>query len=94
MVRSGGRNSLTKGSLVEQRTAVWRLLLESIKVRRVDFLSYNFSEPDGPKIELFDLDEALSSQRVRLAQITNRCRPDEIHDLEVYYIFLACISRF
>jgi len=41
-----------------------------------------FREPDGPKIELFDLDEALSSQRVRLAQITNRCRPDEIHDLE------------
>lgn len=41
-----------------------------------------FREPDGPKIELFDLDEALSSQRVRLAQITNRCRPDEIQDLE------------
>lgn len=41
-----------------------------------------FREPDGPKIELFDLDEALSSQRVRLAQITNRCRPDETDDLE------------
>ena len=42
-----------------------------------------FREPDGPEVELFDLDEALSSQRVRLAQITNRCRPDEITDLEV-----------
>ena len=59
--------------------------------------NYNFSEPDGPKIELFDLDEALSSQRVRLAQITNRCRPDEIHDLEVlfyvwpvYKVFSTC----
>jgi intraflagellar transport protein 52 len=41
-----------------------------------------FREPSGPSIELFDLDEALSSQRVRLAQITNRCRPDEIDDLE------------
>jgi len=41
-----------------------------------------FREPDGPEVELFDLDEALSSQRVRLAQITNRCRPDEITDLE------------
>merc|ERR1712150_81980 len=42
----------------------------------------SFREPDGPAVELFDLDEALSSQRVRLAQITNRCRPDEIQDLE------------
>jgi len=41
-----------------------------------------FREPIGPEVELFDLDEALSSQRVRLAQITNRCRPDEIADLE------------
>jgi len=41
-----------------------------------------FREPQGPSVELFDLDEALSSQRVRLAQIANRCRPDEIQDLE------------
>ena len=46
-------------------------------------LYVRFREPDGPEVELFDLDEALSSQRVRLAQITNRCRPDEITDLEV-----------
>ena len=47
-----------------------------------------FREPDGPEVELFDLDEALSSQRVRLAQITNRCRPDEITDLEVSFFFV------
>jgi len=41
-----------------------------------------FCEPDGPQFELFDLDEALSSERVRLAQITNRCNPEETQDLE------------
>ena len=42
-----------------------------------------FSEPEGPQFELFDLDESLSSERVRLAQITNRCNPEETQDLEV-----------
>ena len=41
MVRSEDRNSLTEVSLEEQRTAVWRLLSESIKVRRVDFVGCN-----------------------------------------------------
>ena len=48
-------------------------------------MQFSYREPDGPEVELFDLDEALSSQRVRLAQITNRCRPDEITDLEVIF---------
>ena len=54
----------------------------------IEFCLIFFREPQGPSVELFDLDEALSSQRVRLAQIANRCRPDEIQDLEVELFFL------
>ena len=36
--------------------------------------------PD-PQLELFDLDEAFSSEKARLAQITNKCNEE---DLEYY----------
>ena len=45
-----------------------------------------------PPLELFDLDEAFSSEKTRLAQITNKCMPkkeDDNYDEEnnlIYYI--------
>ncbi|XP_061418542.1 intraflagellar transport protein 52 homolog [Lethenteron reissneri] len=41
----------------------------------------NFRELGPPPLELFDLDEAFSSEKVRLAQLTNKCTDD---DLEYY----------
>jgi len=35
----------------------------------------------GPPLDLFDLDECFSSEKVRLAQITNKCNEN---DLEYY----------
>ncbi len=32
----------------------------------------------NPKLELFDLDDAFSSERARLAQITNKCTDDDL----------------
>eukprot|EP01137_Pigoraptor_chileana_P014410 Opistho-2@5008 len=40
-----------------------------------------FRELPPPSLDLFDLDEQFSSERVRLAQITNKCNDD---DLEYY----------
>ncbi|KAK3710183.1 hypothetical protein QZH41_010581 [Actinostola sp. cb2023] len=40
-----------------------------------------FRELPAPALDLFDLDEAFSSEKVRLAQITNKCTED---DLEYY----------
>ena len=45
-----------------------------------------------PPLELFDLDEAFSSEKTRLAQMTNKCMPkkeDDNYDEEnnlIYYI--------
>uniref|UniRef100_A0A914V5K0 Intraflagellar transport protein 52 C-terminal domain-containing protein n=1 Tax=Plectus sambesii TaxID=2011161 RepID=A0A914V5K0_9BILA len=41
----------------------------------------NFRELPPPQLELFDLDDMFSSEKVRLAQITNKC--DE-NDLEYF----------
>ncbi|XP_046566785.1 LOW QUALITY PROTEIN: intraflagellar transport protein 52 homolog [Haliotis rubra] len=41
----------------------------------------NFKELNPPALELFDLDEQFSSEKVRIAQITNKCTDD---DLEYY----------
>jgi intraflagellar transport protein 52 len=41
----------------------------------------SFHELPNPPLELFDLDEHFSSERVRLAQLTNKCTDD---DLEFY----------
>lgn len=38
----------------------------------------NFSELDPPALELFDLDEEFSSERVRLNQLTNKCNDDDL----------------
>lgn len=40
-----------------------------------------FQDLDPPALDLFDLDECYSSEKVRLAQITNKCNED---DLEYY----------
>ncbi|XP_076804651.1 intraflagellar transport protein 52 homolog [Clavelina lepadiformis] len=40
-----------------------------------------FQDLPGPSLDLFDLDECFSSEKVRLAQITNKCNDD---DLEYY----------
>lgn len=37
-----------------------------------------FREPDGPALDLFDLDDCFSSERVRLAQLTNKCNDDDL----------------
>lgn len=45
----------------------------------VDLLDYSqvfpptFRELDAPALELFDLDDQFSSERARLAQLTNKC---------------------
>ncbi|MCL4110819.1 UNVERIFIED_CONTAM: hypothetical protein GTU68_039932, partial [Idotea baltica] len=41
----------------------------------------SFRELPHPPLELYDLDEAFSSEKSRLAQVTNKCRDD---DLEYY----------
>ena len=38
-----------------------------------DFVRSDLRELPNPKLELFDLDEAFSSEKSRLAQITNKC---------------------
>ena len=40
-------------------------------------------EPPPPALDLFDLDEHFASERVRLAQLTNKCKDPENLD---YYI--------
>lgn len=42
----------------------------------------SFRELTHPHLELFDLDEAFSSEKSRLAQVTNKCKEDE--DLEYF----------
>jgi intraflagellar transport protein 52 len=46
----------------------------------------SFRELPPPPLELFDLDEAFSSEQSRLAQLANKCGED---DLE-YFIVAAC----
>ncbi|MPC62866.1 Intraflagellar transport protein 52 [Portunus trituberculatus] len=41
----------------------------------------SFRELPHPSLELFDLDEAFSSEKSRLAQVTNKCKDE---DLEYY----------
>jgi len=41
----------------------------------------SFQELTPPALDLFDLDEHFSSERVRIAQITNKCSDE---DLEYY----------
>uniref|UniRef100_A0A3Q2QU48 Intraflagellar transport 52 homolog (Chlamydomonas) n=1 Tax=Fundulus heteroclitus TaxID=8078 RepID=A0A3Q2QU48_FUNHE len=43
--------------------------------------SLDFTELPPPMLDLFDLDETFSSEKVRLAQLTNKCTDD---DLEFY----------
>lgn len=38
----------------------------------------NNRELPNPKLELFDLDEAFSSEKSRLAQITNKCTDEDL----------------
>ncbi|XP_065311440.1 intraflagellar transport protein 52 homolog [Dermacentor albipictus] len=44
-----------------------------------------FREPSGPPLELFDLDEELSSESRRLAQLANKCTDEDLH-----YFLLQC----
>lgn len=44
-----------------------------------------FREPNGPPLELFDLDEELSSESRRLAQLANKCT-----DVDLPYFLLQC----
>ena len=39
-----------------------------------------------PQLELFDLDEAFSSEKSRLAQITNKCGEEDLEYYIRYYI--------
>lgn len=41
-----------------------------------------FRELQGPALDLFDLDEAFSSERARMAQITNKCSEEDVE----YYV--------
>lgn len=38
----------------------------------------SFRELQKPALELFDLDEAFSTEKARLAQLTNKCSDDDI----------------
>ena len=35
-------------------------------------------ELPNPKLELYDLDDAFSSEKARLAQVTNKCTDDDL----------------
>ena len=48
-----------------------------------------FRNLDDPKLELFDLDEAFSSEKSRLAQITNKCGEE---DLEYYIRYRRTVN--
>eukprot|EP00048_Salpingoeca_helianthica_P016094 m.230426 g.230426 ORF g.230426 m.230426 type:complete len:418 (-) comp18009_c0_seq1:218-1471(-) len=37
-----------------------------------------FRELDGPALDLYDLDECFSSEKIRLAQLTNKCNDDDL----------------
>ena len=50
-----------------------------------------FRNLDDPKLELFDLDEAFSSEKSRLAQITNKCGEE---DLEYYIRYQMRATEF
>ena len=41
-------------------------------------MSLNCRELPNPQLELFDLDEAFSSEKARLAQITNKCGDEDV----------------
>ncbi|GFS93321.1 intraflagellar transport protein 52 homolog [Trichonephila clavipes] len=47
-------------------------------VRVVDVFPPSFRELQKPALELFDLDEAFSTEKARLAQLTNKCTDEDI----------------
>lgn len=55
-----------------------------------------FSELPPPQLELYDLDEAFSSDRLQLAQFTNKCmaaaekNKTPIDEKELEYFILEC----
>lgn len=55
-----------------------------------------FSELPPPQLELYDLDEAFSSDRLQLAQFTNKClaaaekSKASINEKELEYFVLEC----
>lgn len=55
-----------------------------------------FSELPPPKLELYDLDEAFSSDRLQLAQFTNKClaaaekNKSPLNEKELEYFILEC----
>ena len=60
-----------------------------------------FHELPNPQLELFDLDEAFSSEKSRLAQITNKCTDDDIEyyvreaaDILGMFLLKSAISSF
>lgn len=53
---------------------------------RLQVFPPSFRELPPPPLELFDLDEAFSSEQSRLAQLANKCGED---DLE-YFIVAGC----
>jgi hypothetical protein len=48
-----------------------------------------FRQLPDPQLELFDLDEAFSSEKARLAQLTNKCGEE---DLEYYIRYQELIN--
>jgi intraflagellar transport protein 52 len=45
-------------------------------------------EIPAPALDLFDLDEHFASERVRLAQLTNKCTPSFIYICLTYFFFI------
>lgn len=41
-------------------------------------------EPPAPALDLFDLDECFASEKLRLAQLTNKCQEGNLEDIEYY----------
>ena len=44
-----------------------------------------FRELPPPSLELFDLDEQFSSEKVRIAQITNKCESNVSYSVELFF---------
>lgn len=86
------------------RWAVLRLIFLTSHHRRLwlwmrsfmkDFIAFqvfppSFRELSPPPLELFDLDETFSSEKARLAQITNKCECGQILVCFLLWVLLNC----
>lgn len=76
---SQGRAELASHFLPSYHCQLW-LCMPSFMKDLISFQVFppSFRELPPPPLELFDLDETFSSEKARLAQITNKCKFGQI----------------